>query len=79
MNDLLSDLVTAERANMFADTGCGACLALAKIEDEATRSTLERALTGTIGIKKLSAILAGHGILVSARQIMKHRNEKRPQ
>ena len=74
--DLIADLHDAELAN-YNRAPCPVCVILAKIEDEATKSALERALTGTIGAKKLALILSKHGMRVSDRKIRNHQAEKR--
>ena len=80
MADLLSDLQTAERANMHAPhKTCPACDLLASpnlSEDE--RSALAAAMAGTIGTRTLSKILSQNGYPISDRKLRLHREEKRP-
>ena len=74
-DDLLKDLEEAEHANIFVRQ-CLVCTALGQMSETA-RTSVERALAGTIGQKKLARILTANGYEVSERSINNHRSEGR--
>lgn len=73
---LLDDLEQAESENTFARP-CQACETLAAVP-ESEREGVKRALAGTIGERKLAAILTGHGYPTGRRAINRHRLEGHP-
>ena len=75
MNDenLLAALEQAEHDNMHARE-CLVCVALGEMSETA-RSHVERALAGTIGMKKLAKILTENGYEASERAVGNHRRE----
>lgn len=78
---LLTDLV---HAKLDADgiRPCGLCQFINTLEAGVTRDTLKDAAAGTIGQKKLEAILQKHGVRdndgkpVGRRTIVRHRKEE---
>ncbi len=69
---LLDDLREAE-AVAAGVRSCPACDHLANMEPGPEKSTLGDALAGTIGMKKLAAILRKHDIPLGRRVIAGHR------
>lgn len=55
---------------------CPACEYVRSLAPGALRDTLESALRGTIGIRKLEHIFQEHKIPVGRRTITRHRNEE---
>jgi len=70
---LLARLEKAEDANMHA-RDCQVCKALRTMSDQA-RVGVERALAGTIGERKLAAILTDSGYPTNRRAVANHRRE----
>jgi hypothetical protein len=70
---LLDDLIAAEQANQHGRP-CQACVALLKMTGQA-REGVERALSGTIGERKLAEILTRNGYPTGRRAIVTHRQE----
>jgi len=70
---LIKDLETAEGANQHARP-CQVCEALEFMGSQA-RSSVERALAGTIGERKLSEILTANGYPTGRRAVVRHRSE----
>lgn len=75
MNDdiLLAQLAAAENANIAARP-CQVCVALDAMSEQAA-THVNRALSGTIGQKKLARILTENGYLTGERAVARHRTE----
>ncbi len=71
--DLLAALQVAENANTISRP-CQVCVALEAMS-EAAKSGVLRALSGTIGEKKLARILTDNGYPTWPRAINRHRRE----
>lgn len=71
--DLLGDLAEAEGANIHA-RDCQVCAAL-QVMSESAAEGVERALAGTIGERKLAAILTKNGYPTGRRAVRNHRLE----
>ena len=70
---LLDDLFAAENANQHARP-CQVCDALTGMSESA-REGVERALSGTIGERKLAEILTRNGYPTGRRAVATHRQE----
>jgi len=70
---LIAAIDEAENANQHARP-CQVCYALSKMSDQA-RASVERALAGTIGERKLSEILTANGYPTGRRAVANHRSE----
>lgn len=70
---LLNELAEAEDANIHA-RDCQVCSALLGMS-ELAREQVERALTGTIGERKLADILTRNGYPTGRRAVATHRQE----
>lgn len=57
--------------------GCSVCKALTALPDDEVES-LQKALSSTLGAKRLSLILKKHGIAVGVPSIHLHRTERHP-
>lgn len=71
--DLLGDLAAAEQANQHGRP-CQVCVALTGMT-ELAREGVERALSGTIGERKLAEILTRNGYPTGRRAVVTHRQE----
>lgn len=77
---LLEGLARAERANGSAPS-CQVCGALEKMSDQA-KEAVERAVSGTIGTRRLAQILTSNGYQVGDRAVVWHRSghtKRKPQ
>lgn len=72
-SDMIDELFGAEDANMH-QRQCQVCSALQDMGDDA-RSTVQRALAGTIGARKLAEILTRNGYPTGRRAVDNHRLE----
>lgn len=72
--DMIAQVEQAEAHHNNPNRGCLVCKALDTMSDEARESVL-RALGGTIGQKKLAAILSQNGYPATERAVANHRRE----
>lgn len=72
---LLDDLMQG-RAETARALPCPLCEYIRAQEDEDTRRALEGAAAGTIGLKKLAAILRQHDTGIGRRTLERHRREE---
>jgi len=69
---LIEMIAQAERVNQH-NGSCGLCLAMDTMSDQA-RSAVERAASGTIGMRSLARILTRSGYPVGRRAVYFHRS-----
>lgn len=74
MNDLLIDLLTAERESA-GELDCPLCVFINGLDDERTRAAMSAAAAGSIGLNKLAAVLKKHETGIGRRTIVRHRRE----
>lgn len=75
---LADDLAEAEKRAVAGNqwtAACTLCEKIREIKDPETRSALESAAAGKIGVGKLTRILRDHGMGVHERVVYRHRQE----
>jgi len=70
---LLAELEQAENANPYSRP-CQVCAALDQMSDQ-VKTSVEKALAGTIGKNKLAVILTRNGYPTGWRAVVRHRLE----
>ncbi len=71
----LLDDIKAGEAVTAGERECPLCTYIEGVVDHATADALTRAAAGTMGIKRLAAVLAKHETGIGRRTITRHRDE----